>query len=138
MNILTGIMGAVDTVADKFFMDKSEKEAFRLKALEMQQKGELKAVEQQLSVILAEAKSSDPWTSRARPSFMYVIYIMILAAIPMGVLSAFQPEMAIQIADGMKAWLVAIPDALWTVFGVGYLGYTGAREFGKAQILKRK
>lgn len=138
MNILTGIMGAVDTVADKFFMDKSEKEAFRLKALEMQQKGELKAVEQQLSVILAEAKSSDPWTSRARPSFMYVIYIMILAAIPMGVLSAFQPEMAIQIANGMKAWLVAIPDALWTVFGVGYLGYTGAREFGKAQILKRK
>jgi hypothetical protein len=138
MNILGGIMSAVDTVADKFFMDKSEKEAFRLKALEMQQHGELKAVEQQLSVILAEAKSSDPWTSRARPSFMYVIYIMILAAIPMGVLSAFQPEMATQIATGMKAWLAAIPEALWTVFGVGYLGYTGAREIGKAQILKHK
>lgn len=136
--ITTAISSTINTVADKFFVDATEKERFKLKAMEMQQSGELKAAEIQLSAILAEAKSDDPWTSRARPSFMYVIYLLILAAIPIGVLSAFNPVMAGQIADGMRAWLGAIPDTLWSVFGVGYLGYTGAREFGKTQILKQK
>ena len=125
----TAISGAINTVADKFFVDAKDKEAFKLKALELQQQGKFKEIEVQLSAILAEAKSKDPWTSRARPSFLYVMYIMILAAIPMGVLSVFQPSMAVQIAKGMQAWLQAIPDSLWTVFGVGYLGYTGARSF---------
>ena len=132
------IMGAIDTVADKFFMDKAEKEKFKLQAAQMAQNGELKKTEQQLSVILAEAKSADPWTSRARPSFLYVMYILILFAVPMGILSAFRPDMATQIANGMKAWLSAIPDALWSVFGVGYLGYTGAREYGKHKLLQAK
>lgn len=123
------LAGAVDMVADKFFVDAKDKEAFKLKSLELQQQGEFKAQEIQLSAILAEAKSADPWTSRARPSFLYVMYIMIIASIPLGVLSVFKPDMAVQIAAGMKAWLSAIPDSLWTVFGLGYLGYTGARSF---------
>jgi len=124
-------MGMVDTVADKFFVDAKDKEAFKLKAIELQQNGEFRSQEIQLSAILAEANSKDPWTSRARPSFLYVMYIMILAGIPMGVLSSFMPDMAVQIAVGMKAWLAAIPKELWSVFGIGYLGYTGARQFGK-------
>jgi len=129
-------MGMIDTVADKFFVDASEKEAFKLKALELQQNGEFKSQEIQLSAILAEAKSKDPWTSRARPSFLYVMYIMILAGIPMGVLSVFMPAMAGQVAVGMQAWLSAIPKELWTVFGVGYLGYTGARSFIDKRLIK--
>ncbi len=91
-----------------------------------------------MSAILAEAKSSDPWTSRARPSFLYVFYIMILISIPIGILSAFKPDMAVAIAEGMQSWLAAIPGELYAVFGAGYLGYTGAREYGKSQILKAK
>ena len=94
----------------------------------MQQNGELKELETRMSAILAEAKSADPWTSRARPSFLYVIYLMILMAIPIGILSAFNPAMAIQIASGMRAWLASIPDALWATFGIGYTGYTVARS----------
>ena len=124
-------MGMIDTVADKFFVDASEKEAFKLKALELQQKCEFKTQEIQLSAILAEANSKDPWTSRARPSFLYVMYVMILTGIPMGVLSVFKPDMTVQIATGMQGWLAAIPEQLWNVFGIGYLGYTGARQFGK-------
>ena len=131
------IAGAVDTVADKFFVNAKDKEAFKLKALELQRQGEFKAQEIQLSAILAEAKSKDPWTSRARPSFLYVMYIMILSAIPMGVISVFKPDIAGQIATGMQAWLAAIPDSLWTVFGVGYLGYTGARSFIDKKALKK-
>ena len=130
------LMGAVDTVADKFFVDAKDKEAFKLKALELQQQGKFKTQEVQMSAILAEAKSADPWTSRARPSFLYVMYIMILAAIPLGILSVFNPGAAAQIATGMKAWLSAIPDNLWNVFGLGYLGYTGAREYGKTKLKK--
>ena len=137
LGIGKALLGTVDTVADKFFVDKKDKEAFKLKALELQQKGEFKTQEIQMSAILAEAKSDDPWTSRARPSFLYVIYIMILAAIPMGILSAFKPDMAIQISEGMQAWLGAIPDTLWQVFGFGYLGYTGAREYGKSKLLNK-
>jgi hypothetical protein len=133
----TALSGAIDTVADKFFVDAKDKEAFKLKAIELQQHGEFKAQEIQLSAILAEAKSKDPWTSRARPSFLYVIYIMILAGIPMGILSVFKPDMSVQIAAGMQAWLAAIPDPLWTVFGVGYLGYTGARSLIDKKSLKK-
>lgn len=136
LGIGKSIMGAVDTVADKFFVDAKDKEAFKLKALELQQQGEFKSQEVQLSAILAEAKSKDPWTSRARPSFLYVMYIMILAAIPMGILSVFKPDMASQVAYGMQAWLSAIPSELWTVFGVGYLGYTGARSLVDKKTLK--
>jgi len=137
LGISNTVMGAVNTVADKFFVDAKDKEAFKLKAIELAQNGGFKNQEIQLSAILAEAKSSDPWTSRARPSFLYVMYVMILSAIPMGILSAYNPDMAIQIVNGMKAWLAAIPEALWTVFGFGYLGYVGAREYGKNKLLKK-
>jgi hypothetical protein len=131
------ISGTINKVADKFFVDAADKEAFKLKAIELQQAGEFKSQEIALSAILAEAQSNDPWTSRARPSFLYVMYIMIIAAIPMGILSVFKPDMAVQVAAGMRAWLAAIPDTLWTVFGVGYLGYTGARSFIDKRVPKQ-
>jgi len=31
----------------------------------------------------------------------------------------------------VKLGLAAIPDSLYTLFGAGYLGYTGARSFDK-------
>jgi len=34
-----------------------------------------------LSAIMAEANSHDPWTSRARPTFLYVIYGVILLSV---------------------------------------------------------
>jgi len=104
----------------------------------MQQDGELKELQTRMSAIVAEANSNDPWTSRARPSFLYVIYLMILASIPMGILSAFEPAMAIAISEGMKAWLGAIPDSLWTLFGVGYTGYAAARTMDKRSIMTGK
>lgn len=84
-----------------------------------------------IAVALAEAQSQDKWTSRSRPLFMYVIYVLILSAIPMGVLYAFNPTKAGQIAIGFKAWLDAIPqDFIW-LFGAGYLGYGAFRSFDK-------
>jgi hypothetical protein len=125
---LTAVLGVADTIINKIFPDPAQRDAAKLEMLKMQQSGELDAVKIQMSAIIAEAQSADPWTSRARPSFLYVMYILILAAIPIGVLSVFRPDAAVQIANGMKAWLAAVPDSLWAVFGVGYTGYTVARS----------
>ena len=83
------------------------------------------------SIIVAEASSQDKWTSRARPAFLYVVYVYILAAFPMGVLFAFAPEQAKNVTVGVTAWLNSIPDSMWVLFGSGYLGYVGARSYDK-------
>lgn len=131
---ITGI-GAVATtvgsIINKIFPDAADRDKANLALLELQQNGELKKIEGQLGAIIAEAKSSDPWTSRARPSFMYVFYALILSAIPMGILHALRPDLAVAISAGFKAWLEAMPEQLWYLFGVGYLGYTGARSYEK-------
>jgi len=133
---ISGILGIGGKLIDKFFPDPENAARARAELLRMQQAGELKELEVRMSAILAEAKSADPWTSRARPSFMYVIYIMILASIPMGILSAFRPDTALAIAAGMKAWLAAIPDGLWATFGIGYTGYSVARSMDKKAVTK--
>ncbi|MFH0995815.1 MAG: holin family protein [Pseudomonadota bacterium] len=124
----TASIDLIGKAIDKIFPDPAQRDAAKLEMLKAQQDGQLKEIEIQMSAIIAEAKSADPWTSRARPSFLYVMYIMILAAIPMGIVSAFRPEIAVHVADGMRAWLAAVPDSLWAVFGVGYTGYTVARS----------
>lgn len=118
-------------IIDKIIPNPEAKAAAQLELLRQEQAGELEGVKVQMSAIVAEASSTDPWTSRARPSFMYVIYLMILMAIPMGFLAAWRPDTATAVAAGMKAWLAAIPDSLWALFGAGYLGYTGMRGIEK-------
>lgn len=130
---VTAVLNIGGKVLDKIFPDPAQRDQAKLELAKLQQTGEFKDLEIRMSAIIAEAKSADPWTSRARPSFLYVMYILILAAIPMGILSVFRPDMAVQIAEGMKAWLAAVPNMLWQVFGVGYLGYTAARQYGKVK-----
>ena len=72
----------------------------------------MEATRTQLSAILAEAQAADPWTSRARPSFLYVMYAIILWAIPMGLIAAVRPEAALRIAAGMNAYLNGLPEPL--------------------------
>lgn len=129
--LIGGIFDIGGKLLDKFFPDPEERARKQFELLQMQQTGELKELETRMSAILAEASSTDPWTSRARPSFLYVIYVMILMSIPMGVLSAFEPQMADAIASGMQKWLAAIPEDLYVLFGIGYVGYAGARTWEK-------
>lgn len=132
---ILGLVGAiapvVDNLIDNLFETDEEKAAAKVKVMQAAQEGRLKEIEVSMSAIIAEAKSADPWTSRARPSFLYVVYVMILAAIPMGFVSAFNPDLALKVVAGMQGWLAAIPDAMWTLFGAGYLGYSAARSWDK-------
>ncbi len=131
MSILDVLIGPVTSIIDKVIPDKEARAKAKLELLELEGTQELKQLETQLSAIVAEANSHDPWTSRARPSFLYVMYAMILWALPIGVLSLFRPDAAGAIAGAMTAYLRGLPEELYALFGTGYLGYTAARQWGK-------
>lgn len=80
-----------------------------------------------------DASRNDPWVRRARPSFLYVMYALLLWAIPMGLIAAARPELAEAISQGITGYLRGLPDELYALFGTGYLGYTAARQWGKAR-----
>lgn len=75
----------------------------------------------------------DRWTKRARPTFLYVMYLMILWSLPMGLVAAIDPGLAHDVTAAMQAYLAAIPEPLYALFGTGYLGYTAARQWGKVK-----
>ena len=133
MALLDAIVGPIAGLLDKLIPDPKARDEAKLKLLELQGSQEMEATRTQISAIVAEAQSADPWTSRARPSFLYVIYTLLLWAIPMGLIAAVQPQMAKNIAGGMNAYLNGIPEPLYALFGTGYLGYTVARQWGKAK-----
>ena len=133
MPLLDSLIGPIASIIDKVIPDKAAREKAKLELIKLEGSQEMQHVEARLSAIIAEAQSTDPWTSRARPSFLYVMYAMILWALPMGLIAAFQPEAARDIAAGMNAYLAGLPEPLYALFGTGYLGYTAARQWGKAK-----
>jgi hypothetical protein len=137
MPLLDSLIAPIAGLIDKLIPDPKAREAAKLELLKLQGAQELEAVKVQLSAIVAEAQSADPWTSRARPSFLYVMYTLLLWAIPMGLIAAMAPDTADRIARGMTAYLNGLPEPLYALFGTGYLGYTAARQWGKVKGVER-
>jgi Holin of 3TMs, for gene-transfer release len=128
MSILDAVIGPLGALLDKIIPDPKARDQAKLQLLQLQGTQDMEALKAQLSAILAEAQSPDPWTSRARPSFLYVMYILILWALPMGLIAAFRPGLATGISTGMNGYLAGIPDSLWALFGTGYLGGAAVGE----------
>ncbi|QYJ08278.1 holin family protein [Qipengyuania flava] len=137
MPLLESLVGPIASLLDKIIPDKEARARAKLELLALEGTQELDRIEARLSAIVAEAKSGDPWTSRARPSFLYVMYALILFSVPMGVIAAFDPITARAIGGGMTAYLAALPEPLYALFGTGYLGYTAARQWGKVKGVER-
>ncbi|WP_298465386.1 holin family protein [uncultured Erythrobacter sp.] len=137
MGLLDTLIGPITSIIDKIIPDKEARAKAKLELLKLEGTQEMRLIEARLQAIVAEAQSTDPWTSRARPSFLYVMYVMILWALPMGVLAAFNPGAAKEIASGMNAYLNGLPEPLYALFGTGYLGYTAARQWGKVKGVDR-
>lgn len=131
MPLLEALIGPVTSLIDKVIPDKKARDQAKLELLQLQGSQELAEIQARLSAIVAEANSNDPWTSRARPSFLYVIYVLLLWSLPMGLMAAFSPQTAKHIAEGINAYLSGLPEPLYALFGTGYLGYTAARQWGK-------
>ena len=137
MALLDALIGPITSIIDKVIPDPKARDQAKLELLKLQGSQELDTLNAQLQAIVAEANSKDPWTSRARPSFLYVMYVLLLWALPMGVLAAFRPEMAKCIASGMNTYLNGLPEPLYGLFGTGYLGYTAARQWGKVKGVEK-
>ncbi|MFD1612975.1 holin family protein [Sphingomonas tabacisoli] len=137
MALFEALIGPLAGLIDKIIPDPKARDAAKLELLKLQGAQDLQTLQTQLSAIVAEAQSTDPWTSRARPSFLYVMYALLLWAIPMGLIAAAAPDMATHIAAGMTAYLNGIPEPLYALFGTGYLGYTVARSWGKAKGVEK-
>ncbi len=137
MALFDSLLGPITHIIDKVIPDPKARDAAKLELIKLQGTQDMEMLQTRLSAIVAEANSHDPWTSRARPSFLYVMYVMILWALPMGLIAAFRPEAASSIAQGMNAYLGGLPEPLYALFGTGYLGYTAARQWGKISGVDR-
>ena len=94
---------------------------------------ESKAIEAASANIRAEAQSGDKWTSRARPTFLYLFYIIL----------AFN-FILVPIAQMIKGMSfenlhpIEFPEIMWEVFVAGYLGYTGLRSWEKNKLANNR
>ena len=137
MAVFDAIIGPVSQLLDKIIPDPRARDKAKLELLKLEGDQEAALLASQMQAIVAEAQSVDPWTSRARPSFLYVMYALLMWSIPMGLIAAADPQMARGIGEGMTAYLRGIPEELYALFGTGYLGYTAARAWGKAKGSER-
>lgn len=125
------VMEAAKGLIARIWPDPVQQAEAQRKLAELEQAGELRGIELQLSAILAEANSADPYTSRARPTFLYVMYAIILLLVVGAILGIWWPVQVFQAAENLSKLLSALPEELWWLFGTGYLGYTGARTYEK-------
>jgi len=123
-------------IIDKVIPDPAQKAAAQAELLKESNRASLEEMKQSMSVMLAEAQSSDKWTSRARPMFLYVMYGVIALCFLGGILGIWWPLAMKQAAENISALLAAIPDSLWALFGAGYLGYSAMRSVDKRNVLK--
>ena len=127
MAFLDALISPIANLLDKIIPDPRARDAAKLELLKLQGSQEMDALKTQMTAIVAEAQSADPWTSRARPSFLYVMYLLTLLAVPMGVIAAFRPDTAQAIGAGMTAYLSGLPEPLYAL-AVKTFGQHGANE----------
>ena len=126
-----GLFEAGARLIDRLIPDPGEREKAKLALLQAEGQQALQEMQVSLSAILAEANSHDPWTSRARPTFLCVIYGVILMSVIGSIIGIWWPAEVLQAAENLSKLLNAVPESLWWLFGAGYLGYTSARSFDK-------
>ncbi len=141
LDIFKGIVGgdpvkSISDLIDQFHLSPEQKLQMQQAAQELAVKREeiLAARDQALAEIqskniTAETQSEDAYVRRARPTFLYVMIAAIafsLIVCPVG--NAF-------LHQGLKP--MDIPAAYLQLFGVAFLGYTGARTWEKAKGYQR-
>ncbi|MHA1676173.1 MAG: 3TM-type holin [Candidatus Njordarchaeales archaeon] len=137
-NALSG--GAINKIIDRVIPDKMNQEEKAKLAHELQMevsKQEGKIEDARAGNIQAEAKSNDPWVSRARPTLMWVMYFVIIfnyIFIPLLKMTVlFIVAITGKLMPVEMFVPIVIPANLWYLFGVGYTGYAGARSYEKVK-----
>lgn len=134
--MLAALIPVIGTVIDKIFPNANEAAAAKLRLFELEQQGKLKELDAavqmsiaQLDVNKAEAASSDPYTSRWRPTVGYVIAFAL----------GFQYIINPLILWGAKIWApeltppeIGLDEHLWELVS-GMLGLAGWRTLDKVK-----
>lgn len=127
--IATGLFDVATSIIDKLIPDPEAAAAAKMKLLELDQQGRLTELQLQMSAIVAEANSADPWTSRARPSFMYLFYAIVTFMVIMApMIGVFFPDKMDLFFMNVNKGFLAIPEAMWWTFTAGFLGYSGSKS----------
>ncbi len=100
----------------------ADQHAVELQKMQLEMEGKAqdalsREIEAASANIRAEATTGDKFTSRARPSFIYIMLAILLANYVVFPLAHMPP--------------LQFPDALFWLFGSCMLGYTGARTWEK-------
>ena len=135
--IFKGLVGgdplkSIGDLIDQFHLSPEQKAQMQQAAQELEVKrDEIEAARDQALAeiqsrnITAETTSGDPYVRRARPTFLYVIICGIGCSI------IIFPILNMILHKGLV--MVPIPDAYLQLFGVAFLGYTGARTWEKTR-----
>lgn len=134
---LDTLVPLLSRLIDQVLPDLATRRSAQDRLLEMRLAGELAPFHNEVTNAVTGRQRVDRWTRSARPGFLYVMYAMILFALPIGIIAAFSPATAQAIADGIIRYLSGLPEPLYTLFGTGYLGYATLRQWGKAKSTDR-
>lgn len=132
--MLRSLLDLGGDLLDRVIPDPEAKRDAKARLMDLHQQGDLQKMEARMRVIRTEAQSKDAWTSRARPTFMYVFYTVILSLVLLGPLvGVFAPSAMAIFFENVGAGFQAVPTEMWTVFTAGYLGYGGFRTVEKVR-----
>lgn len=120
-----------EKIIDKIWPDAESADKAKLELMKLGQSGELEKFAATANIMLAEANSTDKWTSRARPSFMYVMYTLFMLCMVGAIIGVWHPQEMKQAADNLALLFNAIPDILYQVFFGCFTVYAGGRTFEK-------
>lgn len=127
--IAAGVFDIASKVIDKLVPDPAANAEMQLKLVELDKNCELQELQLQMSAIVAEANSTDPWTSRARPSFMYLFYVIVIFMVVIApMVGVLYPEKMDLFFMNVNKGFTAIPEAMWWTFTAGFLGYSGSKS----------
>ena len=103
-----GLLEVGGRLIDRLVPDPAEREKAKLALLQAEGQLALQEMQTSLSAIMAEASSADPWTSRARPTFLYVMYGVILLCVLGAIIGIWWPAHVFQAAENLGKLLNAI------------------------------
>ena len=121
------LIPVLGNVLDKIFPDKSASDAAKAKLIELQMSGELQQIMGQLEINKEEAKSTDPFTSRARP------FIMWICGVAFGYAAILEPvaRFVAQVMYGYQGGFPVIDTDLTMQVLMGLLGLGALRSWDK-------
>ncbi|AUO78975.1 hypothetical protein [Salinibacter phage M8CRM-1] len=131
-NAVRGIIDDVDTSDEERAKALAKLEQIQNDATARAQKHAETMLKLRTDTIRSEAESEDPWTSRARPMFMYVMYLVIVVNVLVApTVGVFYPDQMSLYFTHIGKGFKAIPGEVWATFTAGYLGYAGFRTYEK-------